>query len=237
MSGSERRRFTAFLAASAGFHLLVFLIPMAWWQAAFSAGGGHEGQADRGAGPLVVSMIELPAFEPPAEAPAEAPAETPAPETSETIPDPELPALPVPRVEPPEVPPVRASETASGASGAPGGSETESGSGAAGADAAGVPGPGEPEPRFRPPRLLAGALPLTPQESEELDLDGPLEISVRLRVDTEGRVREVVPDDPALPPRLVEALERSAAAMRFVPAKLGGQPVEAWFSMSFVYRR
>ena len=60
---------------------------------------------------------------------------------------------------------------------------------------------------------------------------------MRLRIGRDGRVIAVEPADPALAVRLREAVERSADAMRFVPARLGDETVEAWFTMTFVYRR
>jgi protein TonB len=68
-------------------------------------------------------------------------------------------------------------------------------------------------------------------------LPSPLEIPVRLRIGRDGRVTSVEPADPALSTELREALERSAQAMRFVPARLGAEPIEAWFAMTFIYRR
>lgn len=90
--------------------------------------------------------------------------------------------------------------------------------------------------RYRAPRLLVGALPLSAGDWEG-DESGELEIPVRLKVGVDGRVLAVEPADPALARLLREAVERSAEAMRFVPAALDGAPVEAWFSMSFVFRR
>ena len=234
----ERHRLAVFVTASAGFHLLLFLVPLAWWHAVpwLGGGGGERAGAARGAEVMTVSLMELPAFEPPA--PDASPPVDPEPEVEPVDPEPEVPPLPLPVAEPSAEEPAARAEAGTGNSGRGAeGVEAAAGSGDPGARADGVPGPGEPEPRYLPPRLLAGALPLTPEESEDLNLDSPLEISVRLRVGEDGLVREVAPDTPDLPPRLVEALERSARAMRFVPARLGERPVEAWFSMTFVYRR
>jgi hypothetical protein len=95
-------------------------------------------------------------------------------------------------------------------------------------------GPGDPAPRFQPPRLLAGALPIDPEDSDELDV--PEEIPVRLRIAKDGTVKEIVPADPDLSGILMKALEESARVMRFIPARVGDEPVEAWFSMTFIYR-
>ena len=101
-----------------------------------------------------------------------------------------------------------------------------------------VPGEGaeREDARYRAPRLLVGALPLSAADWEGNE-SGELEIPVRLKVGVDGRVLAVEPADPALARPLREAVERSAEAMRFVPAALDGTPVEAWFSMSFVFRR
>ena len=96
-------------------------------------------------------------------------------------------------------------------------------------------GGGAPEETFQPPRLLAGALPLDPDDVIAHQV--PAEIPVRLRVGPDGRVKEIVPEIEHLPPPVLNALQRSADAMRFAPARRSGKPVEGWFSMSFVYRR
>ena len=88
---------------------------------------------------------------------------------------------------------------------------------------------------YQPPRLLAGALPIDPKDVESLEV--PPEIPVRMRVGTDGRVLEIVPEMPALSLPVLQAIRRSAEAMRFSPARLAGEPVEAWFSMTFVHRR
>jgi hypothetical protein len=82
---------------------------------------------------------------------------------------------------------------------------------------------------------LAGALPIDPKDVGSLDV--PPEIPVRLRVGADGRIREIVPETASLSPAVLQAIRRSAAAMRFAPARLDGKPVEAWFSMTFVHRR
>lgn len=96
-------------------------------------------------------------------------------------------------------------------------------------------GPGAPPSPYQPPRLLAGALPIDPDDSEELNV--PEEIPVRLRIGADGTVLEIVPSDPDLPPKVMEALERSAQAMKFIPARRDDRPVEAWFHMTFVHRK
>jgi hypothetical protein len=77
-------------------------------------------------------------------------------------------------------------------------------------------------------------LPLDPDKGVALSV--PPEIPVRLRVGADGRVREIVPEIAPLAPAVLDALQRSANAMRFDPARRGGEPVEGWFSMTFVYR-
>ena len=52
-----------------------------------------------------------------------------------------------------------------------------------------------------------------------------------------SRVLRIVPEVQGLPPVMLEALDRSAEAMRFAPARFGDDAVEAWFTMTFVYRR
>jgi hypothetical protein len=86
-----------------------------------------------------------------------------------------------------------------------------------------------------PPRLLAGALPLDPEVSRDLDV--PPQIPVRLRIGTDGRVQEVVPEISGLSPTVLAAVKRSAQAMRFTPARRGDVAVEAWFPMTFEYHR
>jgi hypothetical protein len=82
--------------------------------------------------------------------------------------------------------------------------------------------------------LLAGALPLDPDKAVALSV--PPEIPVRLRVGPDGRVKELIPEIEHLAPAVLDALHRSADAMRFAPARRRGEPVEGWFSMTFVYR-
>jgi hypothetical protein len=81
---------------------------------------------------------------------------------------------------------------------------------------------------------LAGALPLDPDDAATLQV--PPEIPVRLRVGADGRVKEILPQIATLAPPILEALHRSAEAMRFAPAMSAGKPVEGWFSMTFVFR-
>lgn len=222
MSG-ENRVLARTAAASVLFHVALVLAPGSWWEGLTpreepGRAGSHL------EGPLTVSLVPWgPAAVagPPRPEPVEAPPPAPA-VAAPPIQDP-------PPAEAPSENPAR-TPAATGA-GSAGASEPAAGSPAATAPRSGAPG----ALRYRPPKLLAGALPLTPEESE--GLPSPLEISVRLRVDLRGRVAEVVPRKPDLPAPLREALERSARAMRFVPARRGGEPVEAWFEMSFVYRR
>ena len=96
-------------------------------------------------------------------------------------------------------------------------------------------GGGAPPETYQPPRLLAGALPLDPDDVMAHQV--PAEIPVRLRVGPDGRVMDIVPEIENLPAPVLDALQRSADAMRFAPARSSGRPVEGWFSMSFVFRR
>ena len=106
------------------------------------------------------------------------------------------------------------------------------GGGGSGGGGTGVGGGGSLN--YEPPRLLAGALPLDPDAGVALSV--PSEIPVRLRVGADGRVKDIVPEIEHLAPAVLDALHRSANAMRFAPARRGGEPVEGWFSMTFVYR-
>jgi len=222
----DGRRLGRMVAASVLLHAALVLVPGSWWAALASRNAGDRapGPAE---GPVAVSLVAWPAA-----APAGPP--RPRPEPAATTPAPaETPPVPEPRPQPESA---AAPSPAAAPAGAPAPAGTTGASAAespAEAPASGG-GPGD-RLRYRPPKLLAGALPLTPEESE--GLPSPLEINVRLRVDSRGRVAEIVPEDPDLPAPLRRALERSARAMRFAPARLGDRPVAGWFEMSFVYRR
>jgi protein TonB len=220
---AENRVLARTAAASLLLHAALVLAPGSWWEGLiFPEAPGRAGS--RPEGPLTVSLVPwgpASAAGPPRPEPLEAAPPAPAVAASPA-------EAPPPAEAPSGIPPRTPAVTGTGGAGA---SDPAAGSPAATAPGSGATG----ELRYRPPKLLAGALPLTPEESE--GLPSPLEISVRLRVDRRGRVAEVVPGKPDLPAPLREALERSARAMRFVPARLGGEPVEAWFEVSFVYRR
>jgi hypothetical protein len=226
MSG-DGRRLARTVSASVLIHVALVLVPGSWW-AALAPREGPDRAVGLAEGPVTVSLVAWPAPAPEGP-PRPAPVE-PTPPSPETMPAPAPAAKPAPPASP--APSERspaattpAGEGSAGASGKPAGSpEGPAGGGGAG-----------DEQSYRPPKLLAGALPLSPEESE--GLPSPLEISVRIRVDRHGRVAEIVPRDPDLPAPLREALERSARAMRFAPARLEGRPVEGWFEMSFIYRR
>ncbi len=100
-------------------------------------------------------------------------------------------------------------------------------------DGEGDSGDSAPPARFRPPRLQRAALPLTPEEAK--GLPSPLAIEVRLHVDRNGRVIEVKPLQTDLPEVLLAALLKSAASMRFRPAMMGDERVDAWYRMEFNY--
>jgi protein TonB len=199
---------------------LLFLASMLWQGLA----GGGPRVGGGGERPLLVAFYDP---GPPGEPGPELGPELPPPEPDEpTPPEPEPPVLPAPAPEPSP-----AAEAASGG----GGGTPPPGEDAIGSPAMGeVPGsPEEGTNRFQPPRLLTGALPLDPEEIENLAV--PEEIPVRIRVGPDGRVLRIEPVDAGLPPVVREAIERSARAMRFLPARRGETAVEAWFSMTFIY--
>ena len=225
-----RPRFRFALAFSVAGHLALLAVPVALWRAlAGLPGPGDLDEAGRRGGDfLVVSLLEE--APPSGESPSpQAPARVAPPPRRE---EPRLISTPEP------VPTVAPSGGQGEGEGPAGQEEGEAGSMEQGAGDAGAGGSGEgagTSAQYRPPRLLAGALPLTPQESESLP--SPLEIPVRLHIGLDGRVISVEPADAALPEVLRDALERSARAMRFLPARLGEEPVEAVFTMTFIYRR
>lgn len=87
----------------------------------------------------------------------------------------------------------------------------------------------EIEPGLLPP-VLREAAPLRlppggrPQRFESVELD--------VRVDEHGVVTDVIADQGA-DPRLVEAASACAKAMRFYPARRGGEPVAVWCRQRF----
>jgi hypothetical protein len=96
---------------------------------------------------------------------------------------------------------------------------------------AGLPAPPalEIEPGLLPP-VLREAVPLSlppggpPRRFESVELD--------VRVDEHGVVTDVVAD-PGADPGLVEAASACARAMRFYPARRGGEPVAVWCRQRF----
>jgi len=203
-------------------HAGLFLLPAA----GLLPGPGRPGP-ESGEG-IVVSLFESPGRESPAlESEPETPPEPVVPPVPDPVPDPASPVstAPSPEATAPPTPAVA------------GGGEAGAIPGPGHAGAAGGDGsePVPPRTAFTPPQLLAGALPIDPQDSEALDV--PAEIPVRIRVGTDGQVLEIVPQIADLPPAVTAALERSAHAMRFLPARRGNRPVEAWFAMTFVFRR
>jgi len=218
------------LIGSLMIHLVLAFVP---W------GGFVEGEGEDlpGAGDLVVSLF--PGLAGGEESPEETNM-TVAPPEAVPEPDPmdpmELDSEPTESVaDDPELPQQKAADLPASAGGAAipgGGGGTTLGEESEGAPAT---GPGAPPSPYQPPRLLAGALPIDPDDSEELNV--PAEIPVRLRIGADGMVQEIVPSDPDLPPKVIEALERSAQAMRFIPARRDDRPVEAWFHMTFIHRK
>lgn len=207
------------VALSLALHLAAVLVPM-----------DPQGMGEGVAAPVgfVVSLLEMPR--------AEAPAAKPLPPAPE--PRPETPPVPaVPEAAPQTAPREDAgavSEPASPPAGAPV-PAADAGSPSAGEAPGSGPGEGETAVRFRPPRLLVGGLPIDPEDSGKLEV--PDEIPVRLRIGVDGRVLEIIPENPDLSDPVRKALDRSAAAMRFAPARRGDRAVEGWFSMTFVFRR
>lgn len=238
MSRPVPRRSRNFWLVSLLLHGGAALIPLSWLTVDSPAGGGGGG-----GGPVAVSLVAFASLSDPAAAVPTVPAPPPSPDAVEVDalpPEPEPVRDPAPVASDPK--PTEAGEAPGAAVVGEGGPAPDPGEGLKGVgpgptdgDGAGAGAGDGSRAAYRPPRLLAGALPLTPEESKDLDL--PREIPVRLKIGTDGSVVEIEPADPALPEVLKEALRRSAAAMRFVPAKLGEEPVEAWFSMTFIYRR
>ena len=241
-------------AVSVALHTVLLFVP--WWKEmeAPGGGGGEGGPGDE--------VFAVAFFEPPAatESPVPAALNQPAfpdglvdPEPLPQVrsaaevspfeaepepwrpppPEPPSPVEPSPPVDPEPDPPAEAPDAGPGrgqGTGRGDGDLAGEGTGEGRAPAAKVPS-------FRPPKLLTGVLPLTPEEAEDLDLPEELEIDTRLHVGTDGRVIEAVPEDPDLPAPLVAAIERAARSMRFRPALERGTPVPAWFPMRFTYRR
>ncbi len=237
----DRRRWSGAVAISVLAHAALIAVPAVL----LSGGGGTAAAPGPPGGPFTVSLVALPAGPetgPPATdtgAGAGAEEEEVRPRPDETAPappavPPESEPAPEPRPEPAAAPRPAAGKPSSGAPGSPSGGGAAVPGASPGQAGDGAPGPPAEAP-YRPPKLLAGALPLTPEESE--GLPSPFEIEVRLRVDARGRVTAVEPVTPELPPALLEAVRRSSRAMRFAPARRGGSAVAAWFPMTFVYRR
>ena len=124
-------------------------------------------------------------------------------------------------------PPSLAGDDAGDGSGAGSGRQPGGGTGAGEGDS-------DAPPRFREPKLLRTYLPLELDTSR--NYPSPLEVVARLKVGLDGTVVEVQALDPDLPADLRDAVERSARHMRFRPAMIGTEPVEAWKEITFVYR-
>ena len=160
-----------------------------------------------------------------------------APPSSHVVPPkPVSPAAPAPIPEALPLPEsvLGTSESTGAGLGGAGGGTGGGGDGGGGGVGNDAQGGGGGSSNYEPPRLLAGALPLDPDAGVALSV--PPEIPVRLRVGADGRVKDIVPEIEHLAPPVIDALHRSADAMRFAPARRGGEPVEGWFSMTFVYR-
>jgi protein TonB len=209
-------------------HLAAVLIPMD------RLGVSGDGALDRSPYGFVVSLFEAPRAQGPVLRPAPPAAETP-PEEQPASSDQEPAAETAPTEVPDASRPQSAAPQSTSAAAGPSGSASKAGGAAAGDAPDGGPGAGGDAVLYRPPRLLAGALPIDPEESGKLEV--PDEIPVRLRVGADGRVLEIVPENLDLSAPVREALERSAAVMRFAPARRGARAVEGWFSMTFVFRR
>jgi protein TonB len=243
----DRRLFRGALAASLGFHLALVLIPASWWHRVSLGGGGSPLEGPPGEAAVLVSLFEDPGpweedpTEPEPEPPEEPLEEPPEPELPPEPPEPEPEGseeradLSKPGPEPAEPLPTEA-DTAAQARSSGALARVPQGGSRPGEER-GSPGEEDPTPRFHPPRLLTGALPLDPDDVGDLEVEVPEEIPVRFRVGRDGRVLEVVPSDPDLPRPLLEAIRRSARDMRFVPARMGDRPVEGWFALTYIYRR
>lgn len=155
----------------------------------------------------------------------------PVPKPTEPVPEPRVELSHSPAIVPAEASSTHRGPDSSGGTGS-GGGGTGNGMGDG---TGGEGGGGAPPETYQPPRLLAGALPLDPDDVMAHQV--PAEIPVRLRVGPDGCVMDIVPEIEHLPAPVLDALRRGADAMRFAPARSSGKPVEGWFAMSFVFRR
>jgi hypothetical protein len=224
----ERVPFRATVMASLLLHTALFLVPAGVWRQ-LPGLGPRGGDGPGGGRPLVVAFYDP---GPLGEKPVLGPEAAVEPPPSEPVPSEPTPRTATPPVEIPS-PPSSADPEAGSAEGTAGGSRR--GEGVPGAPGVGdVPGFEEDgDEGFHPPRLLTGALPIDPEEIEDLDV--PREIPVRIRVGQDGRVLRIEPLQTDLPEVVREAIVRSARAMRFVPARQGKDAVESWFAMTFIY--
>lgn len=81
-----------------------------------------------------------------------------------------------------------------------------------------------------PPRFDADYLNNPPPDYPRLsrDLREQGLVLLRVRVASDGRPVEIAVENSSRHPRLDQAAERAVATWRFVPARLGREPVEAW---------
>jgi hypothetical protein len=94
---------------------------------------------------------------------------------------------------------------------------------------AGPSAPAAADPRFKPPMLRSAPALIEPHGTSHIAID------LDLRVDLDGRVREVREVDTASDTAARSAARRCALGMRFYPAQRAGLPVEAWSRRRFEF--
>jgi hypothetical protein len=94
---------------------------------------------------------------------------------------------------------------------------------------AGASAPAAADPTFKPPLLRSAPALIEPPGTTRMAID------LDLRVDLDGRVREVRDVDAAVDRAARSAARRCALGMRFYPAQRAGLPVEAWSRRRFEF--
>lgn len=85
-----------------------------------------------------------------------------------------------------------------------------------------------------PPKRITLAVPEMPKEDQKKGVQGIVKLS--LQVDERGNVIEaVVIDNTTNSERCAQAAIEAAYGNRFSPAKEGGKPVKAWYSMTYEF--
>jgi len=87
-------------------------------------------------------------------------------------------------------------------------------------------GPKEASLVDEPPRALSRPFPRYPAEAEDRGLEGT--VTIRLRIDTSGRVAEAKVVDSSLPEVFDAAALQAIRGWRFTPPRDGGRAVEVW---------